>query len=241
MCSMFRRSRAVEISDFSNCHLNSNELAIYYLGVSGFIIRSPNHTVLVDPAGMLKGNEKAALKNVDVVLFTHNHLDHFSAGKTRNIFKATSASILAQAKVTDKLKGKIPNDKLVTAEDGKTYSFGDVSVSAVEGIHRGPIILYSLKMDGITVFHGGDSGYVDLKGYPAQLAIVPVGRMSPTASPEDACKMVVDVKPEVAVAMHGSDKQKQVFEEKVKEALPQTFVLILDPFTAKTIPLSKKP
>ena len=77
-------------------------------------------------------------------------------------------------------------------------------------------MLYQIKMGGITLFHGGDSGYVTLKDYPSDIAFVPIGRMSPTASPENAYKMVVDVKPEVAVAMHGSDKQKQQFSRKSK-------------------------
>ena len=53
--------------------------------------------------------------------------------------------------------------------------------------------------------------------------------MSPTASPENAFKMVADLKPNVAVTMHGSDKQKRQFERKVKEAMPQTEVLIMEP------------
>lgn len=237
---MFRRSRADELAQFFAAALQSNEVAAYYLGVSGFIIRSLNHAVIIDPAGMLKSDEASALKSVDAVLFTHGHLDHFSAGKTGALYRATAAPVLAQAKVADKLKGKIPSDKLVSVESGKTYVFNDVSVSAVEGIHRGPITLYQIKMDGITVFHGGDSGYVDLKSYPSQLAIVPVGRMSPTASPEDAFKMVADVKPEAAIAMHGSDKQKKEFEAKVKEAMPKTQVLIPASFTAKTVQFAKK-
>ncbi len=95
-------------------------------------------------------------------------------------------------------------------------------------------MLYQLNMDDITVFHGGDSGYVNLKDYPSQVAIVPVGRMSPTASPENAYKMVADVKPDVAVTMHGSDKQKQQLEEKIKETIPQITVYIMASLTAKT-------
>ncbi len=102
-------------------------------------------------------------------------------------------------------------------------------------------MLYQLKMDDVTVFHGGDSGYVSLTDYHSQVAIVPVGRMSPTASPENAYKMVVDVKPHVAIAMHGSGKQKRQFEEKVKAAMPQTEVYIMEPFTAKTVSLPPEP
>lgn len=238
---LFRGSKAGEIHAFAATPLQKNELALYYLGVSGFIIRSVNHTVLIDPAGMLKGDELDALKAVSLVLFTHDHLDHFSSGKTQEIFKQTAAPIIAETKVAGKLNGKVPEEKLVSAENGKTYSLGDVTVTAIQGIHRGPIMLYQMNMDGITVFHGGDSGYVNLKDYPSRVAIVPVGRMSPTASPENAYKMVVDVKPDVAVTMHGSDKQKRQFEEKVKETNPQVTVHIMAPFTTKTVSLSQKP
>ena len=143
--------------------------------------------------------------------------------------------------MANKLKGKIPADKLVSAEHGKTYTLGGVNVTAIQGIHRGPIILYQIKMDGITLFHGGDSGYVSLKDYPSRVAIVPVGGMSPTASPENAYRMAADVKPDVAITMHGSDKQKKQFEQKVKEAMPQTTVLKMSPFTVRTVSIPQKP
>jgi len=237
---MFRRSKADEIGRFFASPLQKNELAVFHLDVSGFIVRSLNYTVLIDPAGMLKEDEVTALKAVNLVLFTHDHLDHFSLSKTLAIFKATAAPVLAEPKVADKLKGKIPVDKLVSAEHGKAYTLGGVNVTVIRGIHRGPIMLYQLGMDGITLFHGGDSGYVSLKDYPSQVAIVPVGRMSPTASPENAYKMVADVRPDVAIAMHGSDKQKQQFEQKVKETMPQTSVLIMAPFTTKTVSTPQK-
>jgi L-ascorbate metabolism protein UlaG (beta-lactamase superfamily) len=238
---LFRRSKAEEIQSFFANSLQKNELSFFYLGVSGFIIRSFKQSVLIDPAGMLKGDEVKALKNVNLILFTHDHLDHFSSGKTQEISKETSAPILAESKVAKKLEGKVPAEKLASAENGKTYNLGYADVTAISGIHRGPIMLYQIKMDGLTVFHGGDSGYVSLKEYPSQVAIVPVGRMSPTASPENACKMVVDIKPEVAITMHGSDKQKRQFEEKVKETMPQTKVFIMDSFTAKNVSLAQKP
>jgi len=238
---MFRKSKAEDIGGFFALPLQKNELAVFYLDASGFIVRSPNHTVLIDPAGMLKDDEVSALKTVNLVLFTHDHLDHFSSGKTEAIFKDTAAPVLAEAKVASKLKGKIPADKLVSAENGKTYTLGGVNATAIQGIHRGPIMLYHVKLDGVTLFHGGDSGYVSLKDYPSQVAIVPVGRMSPTASPENAYKMVADVKPDVAITMHGSDKQKNQFEQKVKERMPQTAVLIMAPFTVKTVSIPQKP
>ena len=232
---MFRKSQANQIKEFFTLPLKNNELAFFYLGVSGFLARSADQAVIFDPASFLKNDEVSALKKVDLMLFTHDHFDHFRAGDAQAIFKATGAAVLAEPKVADKLKDKIPPEKLVSAESGKTYAFGDVTANAVVGIHRGPIILYQIKIGGITLFHGGDSGYVNLKDYHSQIAIVPVGRMSPTASPENAFKMASDIKPQVALTMHGSDKQKQEFEQKIKEAMPQTKVIIMQPFTMQTI------
>lgn len=234
---MFRQDKSSEIEKFFSSQFKDNELSLFYLGVSGFIVRTKNRAVIFDPAGFLKDNEVKALKSISLVLFTHDHLDHFNSGKTQKLIKATKAPVLAEDKVADKLGGKIPSDKIVSAVSGKTYNYGDITVAAVQGIHRGPIMLYQVKMDGISVFHGGDSGYVSLKDYSSDVAIVPVGRMSPTASPEKAFQMISDIKPKVAVTMHGSDKQKQQFELKVKEGLPQTAVIIMQSFTAKTVTL----
>lgn len=235
MICMFRRGRVEEIVEFFASSLAKNEVAVFYLGVSGVIVRAAGQAVVFDPAGFLKDDEASALKGVGLLLFTHDHLDHFSAGKTRVLFNATGASVLAEAKVAAKLKGKIPGDKIVSAESGKTYTFGGLAASAVVGVHRGPIMLFQVKMGGVTLFHAGDSGYVPLKDYRSDVAFLPVGRMSPTASPGDAFRMAVDLKPDVAVAFHGSGKQKRQFEAKVKDGLPQTSVLILEPFTSKKI------
>ena len=92
-------------------------------------------------------------------------------------------------------------------------------------------------MDGIAIFHGGDSGYVELKNYPSDVAFLPTGRMSPTASPENAYKMAVDLKPKQILPMHGSEKQKHQFEEKIRNGMSQSEVLMIEPFTPQLIAL----
>ncbi len=234
---MFRKSKADEIHNFFTLPLEKNQLAIYHLDVSGFMIRTHSNNILIDPAGMLKNDEIKVLKAVNLILLTHNHLDHFNSGSTRAISKVTNSSVIAESQVADKLTGKIPADKLVIAQSGKKYTIGDMTINAIQGIHRGPIILYQLRMNDATLFHAGDSGYVNLKEYPSQVAIVPVGGLSPTASPENAFKMVADLKPEIAISMHGSKNQKRQFEQKVKEALLGTTVLEMEHFTFRIFSL----
>jgi L-ascorbate metabolism protein UlaG (beta-lactamase superfamily) len=232
---MFRRSKAEEISDFFALGLSENQIAVIYLGASGILARTSKQTVLIDAAGFLKDDETAALKEVNLLLFTHSHLDHFNKGKTLKLFKKTGAPVLSEAKVADKLKGNIPDEKLTSAMSGKTYVYGDLTVKAVQGIHRGPIMLFQIKMGNLLVFHAGDSGYVPLKDYQSQIAFLPTGGMSPTSSPENAFKMAAELKPNVVVVMHGSKGQHKKLENILKEKMPQTKVIIPTPFTAQTL------
>jgi L-ascorbate metabolism protein UlaG (beta-lactamase superfamily) len=231
---MFRKSKAAEITKFFDSPVAKNEVGLFYLGTSGFIVRTVSGAVLFDVAGFLNDEEVHALKEVNLILFTHDHMDHFNGGKTVDLVKATGAPVLAQEKVSDKIVGRISGEKLVPAESGNTYTFGDLTVRALEGVHRGPIMLFQVRIGGVAIFHGGDSGYVPMKEYVSEIALLPVGRMSPTASPENAYKMAVDLNPKLAVPMHGSDGQKREFEAKVKASMPQTTVLILEPYTGKT-------
>ena len=212
-------------------------MPVIYLGASGILARTSKQSVLIDAAGFLKDDETAALKEVNLLLFTHSHMDHFSAGKTLKLFKKTGAPVLAEAKVANKLKGSIPSEKLTSATSGQTYAYGDLTVKAVQGVHRGPIMLFQIKMGNLLMFHAGDSGYVPLKDYQSQLAFLPTGGMSPTASPENAFKMAAELKPKVVVVMHGSKGQHKKFENILKEKMPQTKVIIPTPYTAQTLEL----
>lgn len=234
---MFRQSKAEEIGKFFALGLSENQIAVMYFGASGILARTSKQSVLIDAAGFLKDDEAAALKEVNLLLFTHSHMDHFSEGKTLKLFKTTGAPILAEAKVADKLKEKIPDDKLTNAMSGQTYAYGDLTVKAVQGVHSCPIMLFQVKMGNLLMFHAGDSGYVPVKDYQSQLAFLPTGRWSRTASPENAFKMASELKPSVVVVMHGSKGQHKKFENMIKLKMPQTKVIIPAPYAYQTIEL----
>jgi L-ascorbate metabolism protein UlaG (beta-lactamase superfamily) len=234
---VLRQTKAEEIGKFFALGLSENQIAVMCLGASGILARTSKQSVLIDAAGFLKDDEAAALKEVNLLLFTHSHMDHFNEGKTLKLFKTTAAPILAEARVADKLKGKIPSDKLTSATSGQTYTYGNLIVKAVQGVHRGPIMLFQVKMGNLLMFHAGDSGYVPVKDYQSQLAFLPTGRWSPTASPENAFKMASELKPNVVVVMHGSKGQHKKFENMIKEKMPQTEVIIPAPYASQTLEL----
>ena len=227
---MLQKSKADDIQKLFASPLGKNEVAFIFLGNSGVIMRALNRAIIIDPANLLKEEETKALKRVYLMLFTHSHGDHYRSKEALDIFKATGAPVLAEPLVADNLKGKIPSDKLTSATPGKTYTFGEITVNTIRGIHLGPINLYQIKVGGISIFHGGDSGYVQVKDYPADLAFLPTGSPSPTASPENALKMASEIRPSVIVTIHGSDGQSKDFEAKVKEKMPESTVIIPEPY-----------
>ncbi len=213
--------------------LENDEVAFIYLGYSGVIMRTSKRVILIDPANLLKDDEVNSLEGVDLLLFTHGHGDHYNPDVTLAIFKATHTPILAEPTVARDLNGKVPPNKLTAAMPGKAYVFGEISVNAVQGIHRGSINLYQIKLGELNAFHGGDSGYVQVTDYPSDLVFLPTGSPSPTASPEYAFNMALELKPSVAVAIHGSTDQSKEFEAKMKEMMPKTSVIIAEPYVTK--------
>ena len=103
---------------------------------------------------------------------------------------------------------------------------GGLSITPIQGRHIGPIMLFPVKAGGVTLFHGGDSAHVPLGDFPADVAFLPAGRPSPTASPGDALSMALDVKPRAVVVMHASPGQSRELERDIRTRLPGTVVRI---------------
>lgn len=229
------------IQEFASTVPEPNEATFVFLGFSGVLVRVADQAIAIDPADLLIDKDLAALEKagLKLVLYTHGHGDHFSARTAIEIQQATGASIAAEPGVARQLQGKIPSDKLIVAENGKTFTVGKISVDAVAGIHVGPIILYRIRVGDISLFHGGDSNYVPLSALPSDLAFLPTGRPSPTASPDAAFRMASDLKPEAVAVFHGSEAQHAEFMMKMKTAFPDITVLVSEPGKMSKFVLNK--
>jgi len=218
------------LEEFFSVPLAEDEAAFVFLGYSAVLVRTAKGTLIIDPADLLLDEDMSHFsgKKVDAVLYTHAHGDHWHADTARSLFKATGAPICGEESVIGSLKSGagIPPDKVISLTAGRSQTLGELVITPVRGKHIGPIILFHIQAGNIDIFHGGDSAYVPLKNLKAGLAFLPAGDPSPTASPDDALKMALDLKPKVIVGMHGSDRQYQQFVAKAKTALPNASVII---------------
>lgn len=201
------------LKEFYSEQLLERELLVLHLGYSGVIVRGKHQTFAFDPADLLSDEDIGFVEKLDGIFYTHGHYDHYNRGVAVKLHSKTGAPIVAEESVASDLKGRVSEDKLYIARPGVEISFNEVRVTPVEGLHKGPIVLFLVEGRDATLFHGGDSAYVPLKEYQAQVALVPTGAPSPTASPEDAYKMVLDVKAKIALAFHGTEAQHRRLAE----------------------------
>ncbi|MFX0062340.1 MAG: MBL fold metallo-hydrolase [Candidatus Hermodarchaeota archaeon] len=210
--------------------LEAKEIAFIYMRYSAVILRTQKATIGIDLGKYILKKEVQAIENLDLLLHTHGHHDHFDSQTTKDIFDLTGTNVVVEPSIAENLQEIIPSDKLFSAHQDKRLQIDDFEINTVEGVHPCPISLYRIIYDQFDVFHGGDSGYIPLKEYPANLAFLPIGTPSPSCSPEIALKMAQDLNSKMVIAVHGTKNQCKKFEELAKKKMSELKVIIPNPY-----------
>ena len=225
-------SQAQALRNFLMMPLAANELGYMRLGYcSEVIVRSADKTVLFDPGSLDKEVRTVLnLHGVDLVLYTHSHYDHYSEETAMTLSTGGHPFFVVARQLEGYLKRDIPAEKLIVVKARQSYSAGGIVINTLDGDHIGPIVLFRVSLSGMKIFHGGDSAHVPMKALASQLAFVPTGAPSPTCSPDDASRMVADVRPQIAIPMHGGGRQHQRFKELVDAKKSGVRIVIAAPF-----------
>jgi len=164
---------------------------------SGFLIKSPEVVIYVDPH-RIEGGERA-----DLILVTHEHFDHLDPTAIAALRKEDTV-IVASAASAQRLGGQ---GLVVALEEGQRTSEKGVDIRAVAGYNerhpRGLNVGFVFQVAGKTVYHTGDTGRVPEMAElgPIDVALVPIGGTY-TMNEEEAAALVRDLKPKVAIPMH---------------------------------------
>ncbi len=190
-------------------------MKIVWLGHSAFLLEGSTK-VLVDP--FITGNELSPVKpdeiECDIIAVTHGHGDHL--GDAVFISKRKNVPILAIYEIAQYAASKGANS--IGMNFGGTYTHKTANITMVPALHSSGITEsnfthsggvpagFIIQMDGVTVYHAGDTGiFGDMKLigeiYKPDVALLPIGGLF-TMNTELAVKAAELIKPKYVIPMH---------------------------------------
>ncbi|MCE5169607.1 metal-dependent hydrolase [Paenibacillus profundus] len=191
-------------------------MRIQFHGHSCIQLETEHHRLLIDP--YLTGNPVATAKPediaVDYVLLTHGHGDHIADAAA--IAKQNDATILAVVELAEYMERQGARTVGMNLGGSCTFNFGMIKwVPALhsssytvngEAIYLGNPAGIVLQMDGLTLYHAGDTAlFSDMKligeRFKPDIAFLPIGSFF-TMDPEDALLAAQWVQAKVVVPIH---------------------------------------
>jgi L-ascorbate metabolism protein UlaG (beta-lactamase superfamily) len=175
-------------------------MQIRWLGHATFLLTGQENTVAIDPYGEFPKDRPIKFDypplegiEADVVLVTHEHMDHNAA----DVIGGNPEVIRAGAGTFDSRLGKVVG--IASEHDQKA------------GTQRGPNTIFCFEIDGVRYCHFGDFGQAGLRPEQREaigevdVLFLPVGG-GPTIDGSQAARLVAELRPHVAIPMHyGTD------------------------------------
>ena len=189
-------------------------MKITWLGHAAFLLEG-SKKVLIDP--FLSGNPTAPVKpdelDVDVILVTHGHGDHL--GDAVEISKRCKAPIVCIYELSVLLGKK--GAETIGMNIGGSVKLEDLGITMVKAVHSADVVEneiisagdpvgFVVKMDGVRVYHAGDTDvFMDMQLigelYKPKVALLPIGDFY-TMGIKGALKAIELIKPEIVIPMH---------------------------------------
>ncbi len=188
---------------------------ITWLGHAAFSLHGNGRTVLVDPVPMEYCGSGlrsifSSLKSADIILLTHEHMDHCNPQSIAPL-RTSSTVIIGPEACREKLKGSVQ-----VIAPGETMRVGPIGIQAVHAYNivrerepgspfhpRGAGLGYVLTLDEHTVYHAGDTELIpEMKEIaPVDIALLPVDGHY-TMPPDEAMQCAASIKAGTTVPMH---------------------------------------
>jgi L-ascorbate metabolism protein UlaG (beta-lactamase superfamily) len=266
MRSLHKFHWLILIIALSSFAIQKKELKITYLANCGFLYESDNSKVLIDPFGTEFGNffyipsedtktkileGKAPFNNIDLLLITHIHGDHFNTMLTeRFLIKYRRAKLICPSQVFQQMKDSCTNFAQIESQiccpnlsinESEKLKINGVSVTALpmqhgtnrslEGVNYSDYTDYEktenygyvIHFDGNNVFHQGDACLrINEKALKALDSPVDIAHLSFFDWDSVSFNILKkDLKAETVIFMHGTKPAKEFESEQFKAVVPK--------------------
>ena len=212
-----------------------------WIGQSGFLLRTPATRLAIDPflsdhPGRRFPSPVAAgdLAGTELVLTTHQHLDHLDAPGLRALLELDDRVLVVvpAPAVPDAAEAGLPGGRLVAARPGEPIAAGDVTlhpVPALHGVHVADAYTHGLP---------GDGDQVRYLGYVLE---TPAGRLyhaGDTLRWPGQAELLADLGVEVALLpINGRDARREALDIVGNLDAGEALALARDAAVATVVPM----
>ncbi|MCR5324106.1 MAG: MBL fold metallo-hydrolase [Lachnospiraceae bacterium] len=154
----------------------TGNISLRWLGQMGFIIETDKMKLCIDYYASFDELRQTPppiiaeeLKDVDVFLGTHDHLDHIDhvAWKVWAKTNPNAKFVFPRAHMDRIIEDSVDVQNAVGLNDGESVTFGDVTIHAIAAAHEFldrdpdtglyPYLQYVIEEDGVRIHHAGDT------------------------------------------------------------------------------------
>lgn len=221
-------------------------VSVNYFGHSFFKIAFPNKNILIDPyiaheckdpafKRLVECSSKAKdLKDIALILVTHDHFDHFDKKLIESIAERDSSCVVASEPILQQLD--LSKRFLHPIRTHQSISLRGIEITAVPAHHPQAFcpLGFVVSYNGKSIFHSGDTALIDdFSKIKSDLALLPIGG-DETMDCVDAIRAVKTMKPRFAIPMHYNtfkmiEQDPREFKQKIEKSILKTKAIILKP------------
>jgi L-ascorbate 6-phosphate lactonase len=237
--------------------LDGDQAGLWFLGQSGYILRSATVTVVIDPYLSDSVREIApefgrlyppplapADLQADIYVITHDHLDHLDPQTIGGYRHVENTTFVAPRLACKKLAALgIPTANIVRVDSGESTNIRGVEITGIYALPDEAEVIdttgYWIKLpNGRNVYHTSDTEFCDLlmKCSPkAEVLLVCINGKDGNMGAQSAARLAKAVAPRVGAIPNHYDlmalnaENPQVFAYFARQECPEVPVKILQP------------
>jgi len=220
-------------------------MKIQYLAHSSFVFSSKGLNVLVDP--FINHESKEAkykslvecpitidgLKNIGLILITHEHFDHCDKQAVESIAKRDSSCVVAHESVLKDLN--IPPTLKKPVSIGDELSLKGANIEVFPAHHPSSFypLSFLIEFGNLSIFHAGDTDLLDaFNSITPDVALLPIGG-NITMDLIDAVKVTKTMKPKYVMPMHYNTfdfikADPKEFSHRIEKSILKTKPILLE-------------
>lgn len=239
--------------------LKDNQAALWFLGQSGFVIKSSGITVSID---LYLSNSVAKVSpsltrsypppiapsalNVDIYMATHDHLDHLDPETISAYTHKNTTTFVGPRFVCNKFAALgIPQQNIIKIDSGETKKIKEVEITGVYAVPNEPAVIdtagYKIVfVNGRSIYHSSDTAYSPLLlqcAPSAEVGLFVINGKWGNLNIEEAAELANKVNPKFAIPHHYdimklNSENPETFKHQMNYINPHIEVKILKPLEA---------